>query len=117
MALAARVRLVRIPNLLGPYDGITLGVIVLLTKDVPADGWSRLIAHELVHVRQWSDQGVIRFAWTYLTQFVIGLARTRNWQQAYRQIEAEVEARGITDDWQRRRNTRPPDAPHPGPFP
>lgn len=100
--LARRVRVVRIPVIPGGYAGMTLGPLVLVAMDVEADGDSTLLAHELVHVRQWADRPV-GFALRYLADFIRGLARHRNWQAAYRQIDAEVEARRDATDWNRRR--------------
>jgi hypothetical protein len=100
--LAAKVRIIRLP-LPGPYDGITVGRFVFLGRDVDDDGWSTLLAHELVHVRQWSELGVIGFLARYLSQFVVGLVRLRSWNAAYRHIEAELEARAGAAEWRRRR--------------
>lgn len=106
--LAARVRIIRVPFLIGRYQGAVLGRNVFLRMVVPADGDSRLIAHELVHVRQWSELGIVGFSYRYVSQFLRGLVRTRRWQDAYQQIEVEEEARQIADDWHGRRNTSPP---------
>lgn len=105
--LAARVRIVKVPVMPGRYLGMTLGRTVLLRRHEPDDGWSRLIAHELTHVRQWTELGLFGFGARYLGNFVKGLVGTRSWNKAYRQIALEQEARDITEEWQRRRNTRP----------
>ncbi len=102
--LARRVRVIKIPLIPGGYAGMTLGRTVLLAKDVAADGDSSLLAHELVHVRQWSDQGVLGFSWRYVTSFAKNLKTERAWNAAYRQIDAEVEARVETTDWRRRKS-------------
>lgn len=102
--LARRVRIIRVPFLVGPYSGMALGRNVLLRRDIAGDGWSPLIAHELVHVRQWAELGVIGFLYRYLRDFGRGLATTRSWNRAYVNIEAEREARELTSAWQRRRN-------------
>lgn len=98
-ALARRVKVARIPRLPGRYTGLTLGPIVFVSCDVPDDGTSSLLAHELVHVRQWHEQGVPRFAWCYASSFARGLARQRRWNDAYRAIPAEVEAREDASRW------------------
>ncbi len=103
-ALARRVRVGRIAALPGRYLGITLGTFVLLATDEPDDGTSALLAHELVHVRQWTEQGRIRFTLRYVAAFAGNLARYRRWHRAYRDIPAEVEARAIAGDWSRRRS-------------
>lgn len=101
---ARRVRVINIPCIPGGYAGMTLGRTVLLAKDVAADGDSSLLAHELVHVRQWTDQGVVDFSRRYVTSFAKNLKVKRRWQAAYRAIDAEVEARQETTAWRRRRS-------------
>jgi hypothetical protein len=102
-AIGRRVRIHRIRLIPGGYAGMTLGRRVLLARDVDDDGTSALLAHELVHARQWAEQGRIRFAWRYLTSFARNLARHRRWKAAYNDIEAELEAKRETTDWLRRR--------------
>lgn len=114
--LARRVWLIRIWSLPGPYVGMSLGRFVLLTRSVPPDGTSHLLAHELVHVRQWAELGVAGFAYRYLGEFVRGLRSHRRWQPAYREIGAEVEARRLADLWQAHRagGARSGGLPEPG---
>lgn len=100
--LARRVSVVQIPFIPGGYQGMTLGRFVFLAREVGADGTSTLLAHELVHVRQWSDQGAIGFSYRYLRDFVGNLVRLRSWKRAYRDIDAELEASRETTDWYRR---------------
>ena len=104
--LASRVKVIRVPFLLGSYQGMALGRFVFLRRNVPADGESLLLAHELVHVRQWSELGVVGFSVRYVAQFVAGLARTRSWNKAYKQIEIEQEAERTAVEWQQRGNLR-----------
>lgn len=101
--LARTVRVHRIRGLPGGYAGMTVGRHVLVARDVEPDGSSPLLAHELVHVRQWADQGPVGFSARYLASFGRGLAAHRRWNPAYRDIEAEREARRETTDWLRRR--------------
>lgn len=105
--LSSRVWLVRIASLPGPYVGMSLGRFLLLAKPVPDNGSSLLLAHELVHVRQWMELGVAGFTYRYLRDFVGGLRRYRRWDLAYRQIEAEKEARFLADQWLERRSLPP----------
>lgn len=97
--LARRVRVIRVPDLPGRYTGLSLGRFVFLAVPTPDDGRNALLCHELVHVRQWSEQGVVGFLSQYVTDFVRGYIRLRNWNDAYRAISAEVEARAITLEW------------------
>lgn len=102
-SLAARVIVHEIPALPGSYVGITLGRRVMLAIDVPDDGNSTLLAHELVHVRQWSERGAVRFIVDYVTAFLRSLPRTRSWNRSYRAIPAEAEARFEASEWAARR--------------
>lgn len=101
--LARRVRIHRVRGLPGGYTGMTLGNHILLARPVDDDGTSALLAHELVHVRQWADRGFVGFSAAYLTSFGRNLSRHRRWGTAYRDIDAEREARQETTDWVRRR--------------
>ena len=56
---------------------------------------SLLIIHELVHVRQWSDLGVIGFLSSYLGSYLRGRRHGLNHRDSYRAIDLEVEAREI----------------------
>ncbi len=102
--LAQRVRVVNVPFIPGGYAGMTVGRTVLLAREVDADGNSALMAHELVHARQWTEQGAPRFLSDYLTSFARNLYRHRRWAAAYNNIEAELEATKETTDWLRRRS-------------
>jgi hypothetical protein len=101
--MASRVKVYEIPALPGTYVGLTLGRRVFLAEDVADDGTSGLIAHELVHVRQWSEQGPLGFSGRYLLAFLRSLVRTRSWNASYRAIPAEVEARSEATRWSRSR--------------
>jgi hypothetical protein len=97
------VRVVRIPPVIGRYSGITIGRFVCLASDADDDGSSQLMAHELVHVRQWNELGVVGFLVGYLGAFARGLWRERSWHAAYRQIPAEQEAYQLAKHWAERR--------------
>lgn len=101
--LARRVRVIRIPMIPGGFTAMTLGTWVLVAIPVPADSPSTLMAHELVHVRQWNDLGKRRFTTRYLTSFMSALRAQRAWKAAYWLIDAECEARAETDQWCHRR--------------
>ncbi|MEM9565795.1 MAG: hypothetical protein AAGA93_24455 [Actinomycetota bacterium] len=105
-ALAAEVRVHHIRALPGGYAGMAIGSRVVLARPIDDDGTSALLAHELVHVRQWSEQGRVRFAARYVSSFARNFARHRRWSRAYRSIEAEEEARAETTAWIRRRARR-----------
>jgi len=101
--LAARVRVVRLPMIPGRYVGITLGRFVCLDRDLPPNGASHLLAHELTHARQWAELGVVGFLVRYLGGFGRGVVRHRRWHPAYRDIALEQEARAEADAWAQRR--------------
>lgn len=100
--LGRRVWLVRVPVLPGPYAAMTIGPVVMLARTVTSGQPSSLLAHELVHVRQFHELGLLRFTWRYNRAFVLGLFRLRSWNKAYRAIPAEQEARRLASDWAER---------------
>ena len=77
-------------------DAMTLGRFVLVRKGHEQDEY--LLAHELVHVRQYAERGVVRFLVQYLGRYL--LLRLDGWSHhaAYRRLPEEIEA-----DWQARR--------------
>ena len=48
--------------------------------------------HELVHVRQWRELGVVRFLREYLGAYLRGRWNGYGHQEAYRRIPLEVQA-------------------------
>lgn len=103
--VARRVVVVRVPVLPPAAAAMTLGRFVLVLRDGMADrtGRRRLLAHELVHARQWAELGVARFLWRYLRGYVTHLRVHRSHHPAYLAIPLEVEARAGADEWARRR--------------
>lgn len=69
---------------------ITLRSVVIIRS--PYLGDHGLIAHELAHVRQWAELGVVRFLWRYLTSYLGGRLRGYPHWAAYRRIPLECEA-------------------------
>lgn len=55
-----------------------------------------LVAHELVHVRQWRELGMVGFLRRYLSDYLRGRRRGLGHHDAYRQIALEVEARQLS---------------------
>lgn len=106
-ALAARVRIVEVPVLPRGADGMTIGRWILLTDDRDQHGGRALLAHELVHVRQYAEAGYVRFSLRYLRDYALGLLRLRRLRAAYLAIPAEVEARTEAEAWKVRRTARP----------
>jgi hypothetical protein len=97
--VAARAVLIRVPVLPPGATGMTSGRFVFLKRDEPTDGTSTLIAHELVHVRQFVEMGRLRFGLRYLSSYLRNLLRLRSHRQAYLQIPQEVEAYTMARAW------------------
>jgi hypothetical protein len=68
----------------------TLGSTVLVRAGRETD--STLIAHEVVHVAQWRELGVVGFLAAYLRAYFRERLRGCNHWEAYRRVPAEVEA-------------------------
>lgn len=69
---------------------ITLGRLVIVRRSAAGD--ERLMRHELVHVRQWQELGVVRFLVNYLGAYLQGRWRGHGHRDAYRRIPLEVQA-------------------------
>jgi hypothetical protein len=76
------------PFLLRDVAGITLGRRVYLE----CDDVTRVLRHELVHVRQIARLGVFRFYWSYLREYAANRRRGCSSAEAYRKISLEIEA-------------------------
>ena len=76
------------------YSAMTLGKVILVRPEFALD--RELLAHELIHVRQWRDLGKIRFLWLYLGGYLKGRLRGLGHREAYEQIPLEVEARELS---------------------
>lgn len=98
--------MIEVPVLPNGADGMTIGPFILLRDDRSAGGDRALLAHELVHVRQFAEQGVIRFVLTYAREYVRGRQRGLGHHEAYLAITAEQEARAEADAWRRRHDQR-----------
>ena len=89
----ARARVLEVPWLTPGVAAMTLGRLILLRRDHVGDG--PLLAHELVHVRQWRELGAPRFLWRYLGAYARGRRAGLGHAGAYRAIPLEVEAREL----------------------
>lgn len=90
----ARARLATVPALTPGIAGMTLGRWILLRRGHERD--DALIAHELVHVRQWRELGAARFLFRYLGAYARGRRRGLCHRAAYEEIPLEAEARALT---------------------
>jgi hypothetical protein len=102
-ALATRVRIQRMPFLAPGSNGMTIGRFVLLRNDGVYDGSRKIIAHELVHVRQYYELGLVRFLARYLWNYACGLVRLKRHRAAYLAIPFESQAYAEADEWLVRR--------------
>ncbi|MGH9033795.1 MAG: hypothetical protein ACRDZV_16850 [Acidimicrobiia bacterium] len=89
-----RARVVVVPLLTPGVAGMTLARWVLLRRGHEHD--TGLLAHELVHVRQWRESGAVRFLWYYLGSYARGRLRGLRHRDAYAAIPFEREARALT---------------------
>ena len=89
----ARARIIDVPRLTPGVAAMTLGPVILLRRDHAGD--EALLAHELVHVRQWRELGVGRFLWRYVGSYARGRLSGLGHQRAYEAIPLEVEAREL----------------------
>ncbi len=89
-----RARIVEVPGFLPGYAAITLGRFVLVRRDHAHD--DALIEHELVHVRQWREQGAAEFLWRYATGYLRNRRAGLAHRDAYLAIPAEEEARRLS---------------------
>jgi hypothetical protein len=81
-------------------SAMTLGRWVFVDPKVlrgDPESLGRLIVHELVHVRQFSDLGLVGFFVRYLADYARGRLRGLNHREAYRQNLFEEEARQSVD--------------------
>jgi hypothetical protein len=89
-----RVRVVLVARLTPGIAAMTLGRYVLVRRGHERD--RGLLAHELVHVRQWRELGAIRFVTRYLGAYVRNRRRGLDHWNAYEAIPLEIEARTLT---------------------
>lgn len=75
----------------------TIGRLILMRRH--AVGNARLLRHELVHVRQWHDYGVVGFLARYLGAYLRWRLMGYRHKNAYRRIPFEIEA-----EWLARRS-------------
>ena len=79
---------------------MTLGRRVFVRQEIlhgDPRALARLVVHELVHVRQWSDYGPVGFLRRYLGRYLSGLARGLGHRGAYRSNPYESEAREVAE--------------------
>jgi len=83
----------------GDVAAMTLPWAIYVRNDVlvgESSRLARLISHELVHVRQWQQLGIMRFLRLYLSDYLGGRRKGLSHNQAYLAISLEMEARRIS---------------------
>lgn len=71
--------------------GITLFPFIVLSEKSDRDN-AVLLNHEKIHIRQQLEMLVLPFFIIYVTEFLVGYLKYKNWQLAYRNISFEREA-------------------------
>lgn len=99
--ISRRARVQRVPFLAPGTRGMTVGRLILVLRDDDRSGRRVLLAHELVHVEQYAELGVVRFLRPYLREYFVNLRRLRSHRQAYLAISLEAEARAAAERWRR----------------
>ena len=84
-------------RLLGQHvHAITIGRTVAINpkvfEDVLKGSEPELLAHELIHVAQWEDQGIFAFAWAYMRDYLRLRLLGATHDAAYRSIGFEYQA-------------------------
>ncbi len=76
---------------------ITLGRRIYVRELLASARFERLLRHELAHVRQVNQLGLLVFLWRYLTEFAGHWVRLRSSAAAYTAISFEIEARAAEE--------------------
>ncbi len=97
--VARRARVQRVPLLAPGFHGMTVGRLILVLRDDDRSGKRTLLAHELVHVEQYAQFGIVRFLRRYVSEYARNLWRLRSHRQAYLAISLEAEARAAAERW------------------
>ena len=87
----SRARVVPVRWLPSGVDAMTIGSRIFVRSGHA--GSVGLMAHELVHVEQWRDEGVVGFLRSYLGSYLRSRRSGLSHDEAYRAIPQESEAR------------------------
>lgn len=86
------------PFLMQGVVAITLGRRVYVKAGLSTAYMERLLRHELAHVRQIERLGLLRFYWSYVTEFIRHFRAVRSVGRAYSMISFEIEAVAAEED-------------------
>lgn len=82
----------------GDIRGVTLWNLILIRPDMfdqPPERLAALAIHELVHVRQWRQLGMIGFGFRYFSAYIRGRLAGKSHHESYMDNPFEIEAREI----------------------
>lgn len=82
-----------------------MGNVIFLRDNHIERRATSLLAHELVHVRQFAELGPSRFLTQYLTAYLRNLVTYRSHYKAYLEIPLEIEARREAALWAQKAGT------------
>ena len=86
------------PFLMKNVLAITLGRRIYVRVGIAESFMTRLLRHELAHVRQIERLGLFRFYVLYVAEFVRHLRRVHSVGKAYSLISFEIEATAAEED-------------------
>ena len=93
----------RVPRLFScfyPVAGVTLWPFIFVAADVPADRMRTMINHERIHICQANEMLVVFFYLLWVWEFLVGVCRYGNAEEAYVHISLEAEAHANEHDMQ-----------------
>jgi hypothetical protein len=91
----SRARILVVPTWVPGVGATTFGHLVVVRSG--REGDRRLLAHELVHIRQWRELGLLGFLVQYLGEYLDGRGRGLSHRDAYEHITLEQEARTLAE--------------------
>lgn len=106
--LLGRVKVIQSRFLPNGADGVTIGKFIFVKPGHFDRPISKLMAHELVHVRQFAELGGITFVSKYVAEYFTHLWKLRSHREAYLAISFEVEAREVAEKWHRAQQNQQP---------
>lgn len=80
------------PWLFRDVAGVTLGRRIYLAAGIRDERLEAMLRHELAHVRQVAELGVIPFLWRYGSEYLRYRRSGLSWDEAYRAISFERDA-------------------------
>jgi hypothetical protein len=85
-----KIRVIEVPFVVPGSDALTAGRVIFIRSDKAES--PDLLAHELIHVCQWEEQG-IKFLWNYSKEYGQNFADLKGLDGAYVDVSFEQQAR------------------------